>query len=79
MSVLLPVADQMVSTEINYKIRYRLLPLYTVTMTIKTMCKCCGTLGRCHLNSYSKCFLSVFRNVIGVHDLYVALSVKVMP
>jgi hypothetical protein len=69
MSVLLPAAAQ-----INYNIRCILLPVYTVAMTIKMICKCCSILCRCHLNSYSKSVLSDYRNIIEVQNLNVVPS-----
>ena len=74
MSVLLPTANQMASAELNYKIRYILLPVYTVAMTFRTMCKSCSTLCSCHLDPYSKCFLSDYRSIIQVHNLNVIPS-----
>ena len=75
MSVLLPAAKQMASSELNYESLYILLPVYTVVMTFKKMCKSCSTLCSCHLDSYSICFLSDYRNAIEVHVGQVAQSV----
>jgi hypothetical protein len=77
-SVCLPAANQMASAELSYKIRYILLPVYTVAMTFKMMCKSCSTLCSCHLDSCSKCFLSDYRNIIEVHNLNVVRSLKAM-
>ena len=67
MSILFPASNQMASTELNYKIRYLLLPVYAVAMTFKTMCESCSTLCTCHLDSDSQCFLSDYRNIIEVY------------
>jgi len=75
MSVLLPAAKQMASSELNYKIHYIILPVYTVAMTFKMICESCITLCSYHLDSYSKCFVSDYRNIIEIHVGRVAQSV----